>query len=223
MRVLTGAFCFLHCKCSLLTQGIHDMKLTVSQLKPARYNPRTITTRQLSGLSKSIATLGDLSGVVWNKRSGVLVSGHQRMKTTEGKKTRIVTQPYTDAFGTIALGYVEVQEQKGVNRIPLRIVDWSDKKVEMAANVAANAHGGEFDTAKLKSVLAALDSKDKVFDVELLGLDPLLLRTIKSASDAVQHAQGSSTRKDAHFPEYSETSFSHDVTCPKCGHSFNHE
>jgi len=204
-------------------------QLTVKDLKPAGYNPRVISNRQLKGLADSIATMGDLSGVVWNQRTGALVSGHQRMKTTEGKRTKIVTQPYEDAFGTIAMGYVEVHEAKGINKIPLRIVDWSDKKVEMAANIAANAHGGDFDRAKLKKVLAKLE--DATFDIELVGLDPLLIRSIQSSADDSQIMSGPSgkndtpqsqaSRKDNAFPSYDEESFSHDTKCPKCGYEFN--
>ncbi len=38
-------------------------------------NPRQISTRALQGLDASTTKFGDLSGIVFNKRSGVLVAG----------------------------------------------------------------------------------------------------------------------------------------------------
>ena len=54
------------------------MKLT--DLKSAGYNPRTITDEQLGWLKKSLEEFGDLSGIVFNRRTGNTVGGHQRLK-----------------------------------------------------------------------------------------------------------------------------------------------
>lgn len=194
------------------------MTLSVKDLKGAAYNPRVISDKRLRALQSSYETYGDLSGVVFNKSSRVLVSGHQRLKTLAGKKTRIVTTPHVDSYGTVAIGHIEVQSDKGVSKIPIRIVQWSDKKVEMAANIAANAHGGDFDRDKLRAILAKLD--DKTFDIELTGLDPLLIRSLaipQKEADGTGTTGGQSTG----FPEFDENSFSHDVCCPKCGYGFN--
>lgn len=200
------------------------MTLSVKDLNPANYNPRTISARRLTALQKSYATFGDLSGVVFNKRTKTLVSGHQRLKTIDGKKTQIVTSPHTDQFGTVEQGHIIVKEKGGSYTLPFRIVDWNDKKTEMAANIAANAHGGEFDKEKLSRVLRKLDVGS--FEIESLGLDPLTIRSLaKPAGDDLPKGEhGTRTRADdSEFPEYGEESFAFDCTCPRCGYQWNNK
>lgn len=52
--------------------------MRISDLKPAPYNPRKIFTDALEGLKRSLKRFGDLSGIVFNKRTGH--AGHQRVK-----------------------------------------------------------------------------------------------------------------------------------------------
>lgn len=144
---------------------------SISDLTEADYNPRVITNKQLASLKSSYKASGDLSGVVFNTASGVLISGHQRIKTIKDYKTRIVkTACKPDGNGTVATGHIEVKTTEGNTfRIPYREVHWTDKQAEMAANVAANAAGGKFDETKLGAILARL-AKGK-FDIEKTGMD----------------------------------------------------
>lgn len=141
-------------------------KHKLSSFKRAKYNPRKISSDQLTALNKSITEFGDLSGVVINKKTNTIVAGHQRITTLGDKKTRIVTSPAKDQYGTVEIGYIEAKADKGILQIPLRIVHW-DLRREKLANIAANNHGGEFDNQKLGILLAELD--DSKFDVELTG------------------------------------------------------
>lgn len=155
---------------------------TLTDMRGANYNPRFITDRRLANLGKSYEEFGDLSGIVFNRRSGHLVSGHQRTSNIRknGYTTKIVTKPIKDCtHGTIEEGYMTVTTgpKKGY-RIPFRVVDWSDKKVEFAANIAANAHGGEFDNSKLAYMMEELEIKEGGFDIEALGLDALKIKTL---------------------------------------------
>ena len=56
------------------------VRVPVSDLKPAPYNPRKIGDKQLAGLKRSMEEFGVVQPIVWNKRSGHVVSGHQRLK-----------------------------------------------------------------------------------------------------------------------------------------------
>ena len=56
----------------------HGLK-NIDDLKPASYNPRKISKKAFEGLEVSLKKFGDISGIVWNKRTGNLVSGHQRV------------------------------------------------------------------------------------------------------------------------------------------------
>lgn len=137
----------------------------VFELKPATYNPRKISPERLTALAKSMAAFGDLSGIVFNRRSGNLVGGHQRVKQLD-PSWRVSSSPSKDKVGTVALGYVETPQ----GRWSYREVDW-DARREKAANVAANAAGGDFDRPLLKAVV--LDLQKFGYDLDLLNLADL--------------------------------------------------
>lgn len=50
-----------------------------NKIKKADYNPRIIDDENLKRLTKDIREHGLVTPLVWNKRTGVLVSGHQRL------------------------------------------------------------------------------------------------------------------------------------------------
>ncbi len=191
-----------------MAKEIDLKKLTVKQLKGAKYNPRSITTARLGKLQESMSTFGDLSGVVFNVKTGVLVSGHQRMKTVEGLETRIEQKPHKDKLGTVAVGHVIAKSKKGSEiRIPFRAVSW-DLNREKAANIAANAHGGVFDKDKLAMVLADLGTA-KNFDLDIVGLDPLTLKSLRSV--------GKESKPITEFKEYgADIADDSKHECPKC-------
>lgn len=199
------------------------MELQIKDLREASYNPRVISAKRLENLHRSMTTYGDLSGVVFNKRTKNMISGHQRLKNLRGKnvKTKIVTKPMRDEFGTVAEGHIIAKTSAGTLRIPLRIVDWSDKKAEIAANIAANAHGGDFDKAKLGVLLEKLDA-GKSFDVQTIGLDPLSVRNLLPKMPTVGKSSGGSDDDEGEsFQEYGEDTFEFEHTCPKCKFKFN--
>lgn len=207
----------------------------VSDLKEASYNPRWISDHRLKNLKSSIEKFGDLSGVVFNERTKTLVSGHQRIKTIKKKESKIVTKASKDKFGTVAIGFIEVKEKGSLVKIPFRVVNW-DKDTEKAANIAANAQGGQFDNAKLGKVLASIE-KTPAFNVELLGLDSITVSElikefeIENAPQAPKKVDANSSRdkKDSKgknkedFDEVDLEDIESDLECqcPRCGYKFN--
>lgn len=97
----------------------------LSDLEPDPTNPRKLKTKAAQGLSYSLEEFGDLSGIVFNRKTGQLVSGHQRVKqlkkmygNLDVKESKIVT-PAGDSFR-------------------IRVVEWEEDK-QKAANIAANS------------------------------------------------------------------------------------
>lgn len=68
---------------------IQDVKL--SELKPAPYNPREISTEALSGLRQSLEKFGLVDLLVVNRRNMRIVSGHQRYKILQEEGVETVT------------------------------------------------------------------------------------------------------------------------------------
>ena len=136
--------------------------LTIADLTGAAYNPRKITDGAASGLAKSIESFGDISGVVYNKQTGNLVSGHQRVAQLRKLGAQMVDDKLV----------ITVQGER--REFSVRVVDWTEGQ-EKAANVAANnPHIGGTFTEGLADILAEVqcDLGDLAF--EDLRLDELL-------------------------------------------------
>jgi len=119
-------------------------KVHRSELTGAPYNPRTIGDRQRAALKESLRKNGLIAPLVWNRRTGNLVGGHQRMELMD---SLLRTKNYT----------LDVAE-----------VDMSEAE-EVAANIALNNANamGEFDYGAVQSLATdyGLDlQKDFLFD-----------------------------------------------------------
>lgn len=121
-------------------------KVQIKEINPAVYNPR-IDLRpndpDYEKLKKSISTFGLVEPLIWNRRTGNLVGGHQRLKIL------------------IEQGAVEVE---------VSVVDLAPN-MEKALNVALNqVRGGGWDEHKLADLLTEL-GKVPDFDVSVTGFD----------------------------------------------------
>lgn len=103
--------------------------MLLSELKEAEYNPRVISEAAIEGLKFSLDEFGDISGIVFNRQTGNLVAGHQRVKALKAKYGDLVIVPLNDEDGFI--------EAPGKKIFRVRFVDWNLEK-EKAANIAAN-------------------------------------------------------------------------------------
>ena len=80
--------------------------MKVKDLRPSKHNPRKISEKRLSMLGRSMKEFGDLSGIVFNRRTGNLVGGHQRLKHLR-PEWEILKEDFTDDLGTVAQGFVK--------------------------------------------------------------------------------------------------------------------
>ena len=64
----------------------------LSSINPAKYNPRKITDRELTGLVESIKKFGFIDPLIINikNKKNTLVGGHQRLKAAELLKYKTV-------------------------------------------------------------------------------------------------------------------------------------
>jgi ParB-like chromosome segregation protein Spo0J len=99
----------------------------ITDVKPATYNPRTITDQELSGLMESLKKFGFVDPLIVNKRTNILVGGHQRLKAAE---------------------------MLGLDKVPVVEVDLNEIE-EKALNVSLNSHAiqGKFDEEILSVLL----------------------------------------------------------------------
>lgn len=111
-----------------------------SQIKMAGYNPRKITGEAKRKLRENLEAVGLMGGLVWNERTGNLVSGHQRLTILDGEYKYKANDPNTD-YDVI------------VTRVDL------DDKEEKAQNIFFNNQSamGFFDEDKLHEIMKEVD------------------------------------------------------------------
>ena len=109
-------------------------EIEIGKLNPAPYNPRVSLEPgmpEYDKLKRSIETFGDVEPVVWNKRTGNVVGGHQRLR---------------------------VMRDLGWQQIPCSVVDL-DEKDEKLLNLALNKIKGKWDYGKLSDILKDYDKE----------------------------------------------------------------
>ena len=165
-------------------------RLKTEDIKPAEYNPRTITEEEAAGLGYSIKSFGDISGITFNQRTQRLVSGHRRWEqltkeAENGDKREISLEmlDVVDAEDTVSIHRI-LQGGKPTSFL-MRVVDWDEDK-EKAANVAANSHtiSGKFDLELLSTLLQDMDNDLK----ELLRMDKLSIDLGLNFSESDWHS-----------------------------------
>ncbi len=120
-------------------------QVEISQINPAPYNPRKDLKPEDSEykkLARSLDEFGCVEPLVWNKRSGNLVGGHQRLK---------------------------ILIDRGVTETAVSVVDLPPER-EKALNIALNKIQGDWDDDKLAELLEELAGLPD-FDIELTGFE----------------------------------------------------
>lgn len=142
--------------------------MKVSDLKPNEKNPRTISDKKLEMLKKAVREFGDLSGIVFNRKTKRLVGGHQRSKILDTASDIKILRKYPKPTktGTIAEGFVLAYGE----HFSYREVNWDETR-EKAANIAANKGAGEWDLPQLSEWMKELGSFDLDFDLDLTMFD----------------------------------------------------
>jgi DNA modification methylase len=119
-------------------------KIPIEKLIPADYNPRKDLKpgdAEYEKLKRSIKEFGYVEPIIWNKTTGNVVGGHQRLK---------------------------VLLADGVKEIDCVVVEFDSEK-EKALNIALNKVSGEWDRDKLTALISDLQAED--FDVTITGFD----------------------------------------------------
>ncbi|EHQ8840032.1 DNA modification methylase [Enterococcus faecalis] len=110
-------------------------KMKLSELRPAEYNPRVELKpgmEEYEKLKQSILEFGFVDPPIFNKRTGNLVGGHQR---------------------------VSVAKDLGIGEIEVSIVDLPIEK-EKALNIALNKISGQWDEDKLVELLEEFNTDE---------------------------------------------------------------
>lgn len=127
-----------------------------SDIHAAPYNPRKITPEAAKLLKDNLKRVGLLGGIVWNRTTGNLVSGHQKVAQMDAINRFDPNNPDTDY------------------EFRVEVVDF-DEKTEKEQNLFMNNRNaqGEYDDDMLRTMLAGIDytaAGFDDFDAQLLGV-----------------------------------------------------
>lgn len=124
-----------------------------SQIKEHPLNPREITPANKKRLKSSLTKNGLLDVLTWNKRTGLLLSGHQRLSGLDATAT-------------------------GEYDVPVMVVDF-DESQEKAALIAMNNEQaqGDWDFGQLAELVKGLSSEH----LEATAFDPATLHAVFGA------------------------------------------
>lgn len=140
---------------------MHIESIPIERINPAAYNPRLDLKpgdRDYDQLERSMDEFGFVEPLVWNRRTGNLVGGHQRLK---------------------------ILQSRGIKQIEVSVVDLPLER-EQALNVALNKIGGDWDERKLADLLTGL-AEIPDFDVSLTGFDATEITNLLDRLEALDN------------------------------------
>lgn len=186
-------------------------RLPIQSLMPADYNPRKNLQPgdpEYTRIKASLDRWGLVIPLIWNRRTGRLVSGHQRLK---------------------------ILQADGATHVDTSVVD-VDETEEKAMNVAFNKLGEDgWDEAALAEVLTTLQNvPDLAFPLEVTGFAPGDVETFLRDLSLPMFEPHTEPEINAHVVtdaevertrERMETRFTQErevreVICPHCGQGF---
>lgn len=112
--------------------GLLVQRLPIRRIRAAAYNPRKhlrASDPEYQAIKRSIQSFGLVDPLIWNKRTGNLVGGHQRLKV--------------------------LRDEFGASEVDVSVVDLGPAE-EKALNLALNRVGGTWDEGALADLLGEL-------------------------------------------------------------------
>lgn len=158
-------------------QNFEFMRVHRSQIKEAAYNPRIISEYGEKLLRKTLKNKGLVEALVWNKRTGNLVGGHQRLHNIDAlEKTKdyfldvcaVDVDEKTEKELNIILNNPNMQGQYDGIKLADLFIDGGASFVESGFNQADLEI--MFDTPELNKILGSDKEVDEVVtDIETLN------------------------------------------------------
>lgn len=171
------------------------IRIKLSQLKPANYNPRWISSQDLKKLKYNLKEFGLVDPIIINLKNHHIIGGHQRffaLKELYGSDTEL------DLISLGDIGWAFFDED-------LEVISENHEK---ALNISLNKLSGEWDVEKLGMLLEDIQSSG--IDTDLSGFKPA---EASLYDDDIQF-HPDLFDLDKVYPTPNPT------VCPKCKHEF---
>ena len=192
--------------------------IKITDIKPARYNPRQISNTEYQKLSNSINEFGLVDPIIINLSNMHIIGGHQRYDVLmdlyingDGKYEDLLLIKRGD------IGWIFPNEELSVK----------DLNHEKALNLVLNRVQGEFDIGKLEDLFNDLTVEG--FDLEITGFDKDEIKNMFKNVDVSQFGEGLDDNyldEEEDDKKDSRTSKGKPIKhyeCPSCGYEWSDE
>lgn len=187
--------------------------IKITDIVPARYNPRRITNEDYEKLTNSINEFGLVDPIIINLNNNHIIGGHQR-------------------YDVLFSQYLENNEYETLLLIKRGDIGWvfpdeelkvKDLNHEKAMNIVLNKVQGEFDNIKLGDLLNDLSIEG--LDLKITGFEKEEIKNLFSDVDVSGFGEGLDDnyiddKEENPKKEVSNSKNRKEITCPECGHVF---
>ncbi|WP_406534644.1 ParB N-terminal domain-containing protein [Methanobrevibacter sp.] len=184
--------------------------IKITDITPARYNPRKISDEDYKKLSNSIAEYGLVDPIIINLQNMHIIGGHQRYD--------VLLEKYISGDETYAelqlirrgdIGWIFLDEELTVK----------DLNHEKSLNITLNKVQGEWNLEKLEEVFQDISTEG--IPLELTGFDEKEIKDMFKDIDLSSFDDGlDESLSDEEPKEISNSRNRKEITCPSCGHVF---
>lgn len=166
-----------------------------NELKNAPYNPRTIGDKARAKLKKNIGKNGIIEPPVWNRRTGNIVGGHQRLKALDALHK---SDDYSLTVAAVELDDKEEREQNIFLNNGEAQGEWDLDKMESMFADGINVDATGFDPASVIRLFGAMPGQENRSAEDLEAVAGAVDAAKKVRAD-LSKKSGDTYSDDAHY------------------------